>query len=71
MDVKGLLGDAGELKRVMKYDVSDDGARISNFEYKPNTLSKYGRIFFAPKSANTAAKSPAFANRLSAPTALS
>jgi hypothetical protein len=44
MDVKGLLGDAG-LKRVMKYDVSDDGARISNFEYKPNTLSKYGRIF--------------------------
>jgi superfamily II DNA or RNA helicase len=44
MDVKGLLGDAG-LKRVMKYDVSDDGARISNFEYKPNTLSNYGRIF--------------------------
>ena len=44
MDVKGLLGDAG-LRRVMKYDVSDDGARISNFEYKPNTLTKYGRIF--------------------------
>ena len=44
MDVRGLLGDAG-LKRVMKYDVSDDGARISNFEYKPNTLKNYGRIF--------------------------
>ena len=44
MDVKGLLGDAG-LRRVMKYDVSEDGARISNFEYKPNTLTNYGRIF--------------------------
>ena len=44
MDVKGLLGDAG-LRRVMKHDVSDDGARISNFEYKPNTLKNYGRIF--------------------------
>ena len=30
MDVKGLLGDAG-LRRVMKHDVSDDGARILNF----------------------------------------
>jgi hypothetical protein len=29
----------------MKYDVSDDGARISNFEYKPALLAKYGRIF--------------------------
>jgi superfamily II DNA or RNA helicase len=44
MDVKGLLGDAG-LRRVMKHDVSDDGARISNFEYKPNTLKHHGRIF--------------------------
>ena len=44
MDVKGLLGDAG-LRRVMKHDVSEDGARISNFEYKPNTLKTYGRIF--------------------------
>jgi superfamily II DNA or RNA helicase len=44
MDVKGLLGDAG-LRRVMKHDVSDDGARISNFEYKPALLAKYGRIF--------------------------
>ena len=44
MDVRVLLGDAG-LKRVMKYDVSDDGMRISNFEYKPNTITNYGRIF--------------------------
>ena len=44
MDVKGLLGDAG-LRRVMKYEESEDGARISNFEYKPNTLTNYGRIF--------------------------
>ena len=44
MNLSSLLGDAG-LKRVMKYDVSDDGARISNFEYKPTVLSKYGRIF--------------------------
>jgi len=44
MDIKGLLGDAG-LRRVMKHDVSEDGARISNFEYKPNTLTNYGRIF--------------------------
>ena len=29
----------------MKHDVSDDGARISNFEYKPAMLAKYGRIF--------------------------
>ena len=44
MDIKGLLGDAG-LRRVMKYEESEDGARISNFEYKPNTLTNYGRIF--------------------------
>jgi superfamily II DNA or RNA helicase len=44
MDVKGLLGDAG-LKRVMKYDVSEDGGRISNFEYNPNVLTRYRRIF--------------------------
>ena len=44
MNVGALLGDAG-LKRVMKYDVSDDGAHISNFEYKPTLLTKYGRIF--------------------------
>ena len=44
MDVKGLLGDAG-LRRVMKHDVSDDGARISNFEYKPSTMTNHGRIF--------------------------
>ena len=44
MDVKGLLGDAG-LKRVMKYDVSEDGVRISNFEYNPNVRTRYGRIF--------------------------
>ena len=44
MNLSALLGDAG-LKRVMKFDVSDDGARISNFEYKPTVLSKYGRIF--------------------------
>ena len=44
MDVKGLLGDAG-LKRVMKYDVSEDGVRISNFEYNPNVRNRYGRIF--------------------------
>ena len=44
MDVKGLLGDAG-LKRVMKYDVSEDGVRISNFEYNPNVLTRYGPIF--------------------------
>ena len=44
MDVKGLLGDAG-LRRVMKHDVTDDGARILNFEYKPNTMKNYGRIF--------------------------
>jgi hypothetical protein len=29
----------------MKYDESEDGARISNFEYKPVLLQKYGRIF--------------------------
>jgi hypothetical protein len=44
MNLGTLLGDTG-LKRVMKYDVSDDGARISNFEYKPTLVSKYGRIF--------------------------
>jgi hypothetical protein len=44
MDIKGLLGDAG-LRRVMKYEESEDGARIFNFEYKPNTLTNYGRIF--------------------------
>jgi hypothetical protein len=44
MNLGTLLGDTG-LKRVMKYDVSDDGARISNFEYKPTVLTKYGRIF--------------------------
>jgi hypothetical protein len=40
INLGNLLGDTG-LKRVMKYDVSDDGTRISNFEYKP----AYGRIF--------------------------
>lgn len=44
MNVSGLLGDAG-IKRIMKYDVSDDGSRISNFEYKQTVLTKYGRIF--------------------------
>ena len=44
MNINALLGDTG-LKRVMKYDVSDDDAHISNFEYKPTVLSKYGRIF--------------------------
>ena len=44
INLSALLGDAG-VKRVMKYDVSDDGARISNFEYKPALLAKYGRIF--------------------------
>ena len=44
MNVGALLGDAG-LKRVMKHDVSDDGVRISNFEYKPTLMTKYGRIF--------------------------
>lgn len=44
INLNGLLGDAG-VKRVMKYDVSDDGTRISNFEYKPALLAKYGRIF--------------------------
>jgi hypothetical protein len=43
-DIKSMLGDAG-LRRVMKYEESDDGAHISNFEYKPNTLTNYGRIF--------------------------
>ena len=44
MNIGTLLGDAG-LKRIMKYDESEDGARISNFEYKPTLLQKYGRIF--------------------------
>jgi superfamily II DNA or RNA helicase len=44
MDIKGLLGDAG-LRRVMKYEESEDGARIFNFEYKPNMLTNYGHIF--------------------------
>lgn len=44
MDIKGLLGDAG-IKRVMKYEVSEDGMRIFNYEYKANTLTNYGRIF--------------------------
>jgi superfamily II DNA or RNA helicase len=44
MDIKGLLGDAG-IKRVMKYEESEDGARIFNYEYKATTLTNYGRIF--------------------------
>lgn len=44
MDVKGLLGDAG-LRRVMKYEESEDGARIFNYDYKDKTLKSYGRIF--------------------------
>jgi len=44
MDVKGLLGDAG-LRRVMKYEESEDGTRISNFEYKPTTRTNFGHIF--------------------------
>jgi|UniRef100_A0A6C0M0U3 superfamily II DNA or RNA helicase len=44
INIGNLLGDAG-LKRVMKHDVSEDGARIYNFEYKPTVVSKYGRIF--------------------------
>jgi hypothetical protein len=44
MNIGTLLGDAG-LKRIMKFDESEDGARISNFEYKPALMGKYGRIF--------------------------
>ena len=44
IDIKRLLGDAG-LKQVMKYEESEDGARIFNYEYKPSTLTNYGRIF--------------------------
>ena len=44
MDIKGLLGDAG-IKRTMKYEESEDGMRIFNYDYKPNTLANYGRIF--------------------------
>ena len=44
MDIKGLLGDAG-IKRVMKYEESEDSGRIYNYEYKATTLTNYGRIF--------------------------
>jgi len=44
MDIKGLLGDAG-IKRVMKYEESEDSGRIFNYEYKGTTLTNYGRIF--------------------------
>ncbi len=44
MDVKGLLGDAG-LRRVMKYEESEDGVRIFNYDYKEKTMKSYGRIF--------------------------
>jgi hypothetical protein len=44
MDIKGLLGDAG-IKRVMKYEESEDSGRIFNYEYKATTLTNYGRIF--------------------------
>lgn len=44
MDVSSLLGDAG-LRRIMKYEESEDGSRISRFEYKSIVLSRYGRIF--------------------------
>ena len=44
MNIKSLLGDAG-LRRVMKYEESEDGARIFNFEYDPKTVKNHGRIF--------------------------
>jgi hypothetical protein len=44
MDVKGLLGDAG-LRRVMKYEESEDGVRIFNYDYKDKTMKTHGRIF--------------------------
>jgi hypothetical protein len=44
MDVKGLLGDAG-LRRIMKYEESEDGVRIFNYEYKDKIMKSYGRIF--------------------------
>jgi len=43
-DIKGLLGDAG-IKRLMKYEESEESGRIFNYEYKPNTLANYGKIF--------------------------
>ena len=43
LDVKKLLGDEG-LRQVMKYEESEDGARF-NYEYKPTTMTNYGRIF--------------------------
>ena len=45
IDIAELVGKNG-LRNVMNYTEPPDSSTKTNFEYKPDILDKYGRIFF-------------------------